>query len=714
MKQEWKKLGTAMCLALTVGGSAGGQDTHEVPTEVIHGITVKDPYRWMEDFASGEVRDWTSRETARTDGFVEGPELEAMKARIYELANYDLRFAAKLRGDKLFYLKRPQGGSPNELWVKEGDRESRLLASTQVPETDLDETYIGGKNFAGFHWPDRAGNMLAYGYTDGISREVRVRILDSNNGLHLEEELRELDSGLANIVWRADGRGFYYRRAVSVPVPGEEGERVRPLGLYYHLLGTPQSEDIAIINQPDGDRTIYSPAITADGKHLVVSRRDGLSQRNDYLLYRTNNLSKPAEELFVGLDSRFRYLGSNGDRLFFQTLHNAENGRIIYVDLSAPETLVEIIAERETPMLANSSVGGDIIGHASGHILIGYLKDGVPEVHVFDEGGSPEYVLDVPAGQTIWGGLQGGMNDHRVSISTLSALSPAVISSVDVRTGNITQEFSSPVDINPTDYRIERVFYPSRDGTRVPMYVARHKRTKLDGSNPALMYGYGMHNWVSFLFYQPHITHWLEMGGVYAMPAIRGGGEYGEAWHQDGIRTNRQNAVDDFVWAGRWLIENGYTSASKLAANGSSASGPLGGMATIRYGDVFAASTVDYPVADMVRAPLFGSGAFMTEEYGSLDDEAEARSIIEQSPYHQAQEAACRIPTLVMVGEDDRVVLPFHGLKFAAALQENQTCEQPVLFRLMPETGHNYGGIPERIAENASIQLMFLKRVLNF
>lgn len=690
------------------------QTDKAVPERNIHGISVKDPYRWMEDHESPDVQSWAQKETAHSMQFVAGSGYEAMRRRIFELSNFDLRYAAKIRGDRLFFLKRPEGGAPVELWSKEQGKAKLLLTSDQVPDNEYKKSFIGGRNFGGTHWPDRAGDMVAYAYNDGTSQAAKVRILDTNSGLHLEEELRDVGHGWLSPVWRADGRGFFYNKTIAVPVEGETGERVRQLGLFYHELGTPQSADRAIIEQQDGDRMSYSPAVSADGRHLIVSRREGLQPKNDYLIYRATDLEAPAYRLFEGLDARFRYLGSDGNRLYFQTYFEAPNGRIIYVDLSEPAQLVELVAEVDAPMLVGSSVGGDIIGYAGGYFLVGYLRDGVSQVTVYSADGQNSYRLNVPTGHTIWGGIQGGLNDHRVSISTLSALSPAVISSVDVRTGEITREFETPVPINPDDFVIERVFYTSKDGTRVPMSVVRHKNVKLDGSNPALMYGYGMHNWVSFLFYQPHILHWLEMGGVYAMPAIRGGGEYGENWHQAGIRANRQNAMDDFVWAGRWLIENGYTSARRLAANGSSASGPLAGMVAVRHSDVFAASTVDYPVADMVRAPLFGNGALMTEEYGSLEVAAEARSIIANSPYHQAQTEACRMPTLVMVGEEDRVVLPFHGFKLAASLQASQKCDNPILFRLMPETGHNYGNTPERTAENAAVQLAFLKKVLDF
>ena len=683
-------------------------------TQIIHGIEVNDPFRWMENEGSEAVSKWVKDQTAQTTEFTRGREYDAMRARIFELSNFDLQFAAKVRGGRLFYLKRQQASASLELRLKENGSDRLILSSENVPDETMEETYIAGRNFGGGHWPDRVGNFVVYGYNDGLSPEGKLRIIDQRSGLHLPEEIREVGNGLLSVVWAADGSGFYYYRSRSVAVENGAGTRTRQLGLYFHRLGTSQSEDIAIIEQADGDRVLYRPYVSEDGKHLIVARREGLVAQNSYLIYSTKNLTAPVGELFTELGDLFRFLGDQGNRLFFQTSYGAPNGRVIYVDFDRPDDLVEVVAESDRSMLVGSSAGGDIIGYADGHILIGYLKDGVPEVSVFDQSGAYKYVLEIAPGKTIWGGIQSSVGSGKITIGTLSALSPAEISTVDVHTGALKREFASPVPINPDDFIIEHVFYNSKDGTRVPMYVARHRSTKLDGTNPALMYGYGLSKWVSFLFYQPHILHWMELGGVYAMPAIRGGGEYGTDWHQNGIKLNRQNAVDDFVAAGQWLVDKGYSSRTKLAANGSSASGPLAGIVAIRHNDLFAASTVDYPVTDMVRAPLFGNGALITEEYGSFDIEAEAHAILDQSAYHIAQEKGCRMPTLIMVGELDRVVLPFHGLKLAGAMQQAQSCDRPILFRMMPETGHNYGGTPDRTATNAAVQLMFLKRVLDF
>ncbi len=683
-------------------------------TEIIHNNTVMDPYRWMEDVDSERLSKWTEAQNKYTLERLSGEQIDAAAHRIKELYTFDQAFGAKMRGDKLFYLQRGSDDSRVSIFLKVGKQLRRLLHSDDVPDTGNEKSFIGGRNFSPWHWADREGNMVAYWYNDGTSRSGKVRIIDANTRLHLPDVLVEIGNGLTVVDWSADGNGFYYVRSKDVPVDEGTGSRTETVGLYFHKLGTEQASDVVVIDQQNEETFIYYPNVSADGRHLVVARSNGFASENDYLVFNTNRLSVEPTPLFRGTQSRFIYLGSQGSRFLFQTNYQAQNGRVIAVDLNQPSEIVTIVEETDLPMLAGSNVGGDVIGFFSGNIIVGYLRDGVPDIQVFDIEGRPIRTLDIPTGTTIWGGLQGSPGSSRFSVGLLSGLSPSHLVSFAADGSDLRDEYLAKTPYDDQDYLVERVFYKSKDGTRVPMYVSRRKDTQLNGNNPTLVYGYGMHQWVSFLFYQAHIIHWLELGGVYAMPAIRGGGEYGDAWHQDGILLNRQNAIDDFVWAGKALIEMGYTRNDRLAANGSSASGPLAAQVAVQFSDVFAASTIDYPVADMVRAPLYGNGRLMTAEYGSLQDPEQAQVIIDQSPYQMVQKGACFAPSLVMVGESDRVILPFHGEKLAAAMQANQSCGSPVLFYLMRQTGHNYGQSPALFARNTAVQIAFLRHVLAF
>lgn len=683
--------------------------------DVIHGTEVPDPYRWMENSDDAALNEWVAAQTRLADGYVAGSEYAAIRTRIEELGRFDLGFASRLRGNRLFYQRRPADGASVELRVRTGGETRVLLRSDEIPDDEYEETYLGGSSLGAAHWPDRAGDLVAYAYTDGASQRARVRILDVRNGKHLPEVLEELVGAFAEIAWDATGEGFYYFRARTAAIPDTSGTRTEPIGLYYHKVGTSQDEDRPILTQAAGDRHTYLPGVSGEGRYLVARKREGTAPQTSYLVFDTRALDASPLHLFANSGARYLYLGNEGTRFLFQTTAGAPNGRIVAVDLHAPDDLVEIVPETELPMVAGSNVGGDIIAYYGGYLALGYLREGVPEVRIHHRTGAYKRTLQLPSGTTIWGGLQGTADDPRVTASLLSALSPGELVTIDLEDGSIRSDYSADVPFDRDEFVVQRVSYESRDGTSVPMSVVHRRDIKLDGDNPTLIYGYGMHKWVSFLFYQPHVIHWLELGGVYAMPAIRGGGEFGDRWHEAGIRLNRQNAIDDFVWAGKWLIDAGYTSPERLIANGGSASGPLAGLMPLRHAAVFTAATIDFPVLDLLRGPLYGNGAFLTEEYGSRDREAEFRAMIDQSPYHQALSASgCLMPTFLLVGEDDRTALPFHAYKYTATMQHAQQCDNPILVKTMSNTGHNYGLTPEKYAEHTAAQLAFLRRVLAF
>lgn len=709
-----RRLAGLFCALLV--GAAAADDRYPQPrrldiVETVHGIEVRDPYRWMENARSAELDAWLDRQDELIESFIDGSGYEHSRERILELSRYDLGYAARRRGDRTFYLRRGADGDDVRIRVLERGRDRDLLAAAQVPDRDGASVRIGGRGFAPTLWPNRSGSLVAYGYTsDGGS--WRWRVVDAESGRHLPDRIDEVSAAVSGPAWNATGDGFYYFRMRHRPAGNTRETISEPAGLWFHALGTDQAEDVAIIEAESGSRHLYRPHVTEDGDRLVVLRREGTARDTSALVYDTHRPEASPIELFAEKPSRSIYLGNRGATLYFQTTLDAPNGRVIAVDLTRPDEIVEIVPEPDRPMLAGSNVGGDVIGYFGGYFLLGYLDDGLADVRVFDHGGEFLRRIELPAGSSIWGSLDAVPGGTVVTMSLLNPFRPGHVVSVDLPRGETETQFAADVPVDPGRFVVRRVFYESADGTRVPMSVVHRKGLERDGRNPALVYGYGMHKWVSLLFYQAHIVHWLEQGGVYAMPAIRGGGEYGDAWHAAGIKTRRQNAVDDFVAAGRWLIEAGYTSAERLAANGSSASGALAGIVPLRHGGTFAASTVDYPIADLARAHLFGNGALLVDEYGSLDDPDEGRALIRQSPYHAIDGPQCFPATLIMVGEDDKTALPFHGYKLAAAMQHAQTCDAPVLLHRMRHTGHNYGLSAEDFAANTAVQLVFLWRAL--
>lgn len=305
--------------------------------DVIHGTEVPDPYRWMEDGDDAALNEWVAAQTHLADRYIAGPEYAAIRTRIEELGRFDLGFAGRLRGNRLFYQVRPADGASVELRVSVGGDTHRLLRSDEIPDDEYEDTYLGGASLGAAHWPDRAGNRVAYAYTNGTSQGARVRILDTRNGKHLPEVLEELVGAFAAIAWGVTGEGFYYYRARTAAVADTSGTRTEPIGLYYHKVGTPQDEDRPILTQAAGDRHTYLPSVSGEGRYLVVREREGTAPQTSYLVFDTRALDASPLHLFANSDARYLYLGNEGTRFFFQTTAGAPNGRIIAVDLHAAE-----------------------------------------------------------------------------------------------------------------------------------------------------------------------------------------------------------------------------------------------------------------------------------------------------------------------------------------------------------------------------------------
>ncbi len=318
----------------------------------------------------------------------------------------------------------------------------------------------------------------------------------------------------------------------------------------------------------------------------------------------------------------------------------------------------------------------------------------------------------MPSGGSIWGGFSGTQIGHEVFYQFLGLTDPSSIHRLDLKTGKTTIFRRSQLGFNPDSFVTKQVFYRSKDGTRIPMFISHKQGMHPDGNNPAFIYGYGAFGWSSFLWYQPHLMVWMELGGIYAQPSIRGGGEYGEAWHQAGTKRDKQNAIDDYLAAAEWLIANKYASPSKLVANGGSASGSLVGAAIIQCPDLFGASIIDRPALDMIRFDKFTGATHWIQEFGSSTNPEEFKALYAYSPYHNIKPGQCYPPTLIMVGDRDEVTVPLHAYKFTAALQAAQGCEPPVLLKMMWGAGHNFGVTPEQVIDSRTDEMTFLARVL--
>ncbi len=674
-----------------------------------HGMRVKDPFRWLENMTSEETRQWANAQDELTNSFLSAaPVRLAIHKRISELWNFDLYTIPSKAGTRYFYTKTEAGKSQPVLYVQDAfDSEPRLLLDPFVRFGDKDVMLAG-------YWPSPDGRQVACAVTKGQSRWWRLKVFEAGNGDEVADELVGLHGLGGGIAWAQDGKGFFYVR-FEVPKEGDELKTVvEHPKIYHHRLGTNQSEDSLVYARPDKPKWLFTLQTTSDGDYLIITAREGSHKENAIYCRTSHSSQAQIKPLHDQADAAYTFLGNDGSRFWFYTDREAPRGRIVAIDITKPqpEHWVEVIPQAEETIAAGSQVGGNALGLFGERLVIMYMKDGCPLVKLFDLQGRYQYSVNIPSGGSIWGGFSGTQDDHEVFYQFLGLSDPSSIHRLDLETGKTSIYRRSQLGFHPDDFVTAQVFYRSKDGTRVPMFIAHKRGVQPDGNNAAFMYGYGAFGWSSFLWFQPHLVVWMEMGGVYAQPGIRGGGEYGEAWHEAGMKLNKQNAIDDYLAAAEWLIANKYASPSKLVANGGSASGALVGAAMLQRPDLFGASIIDRPALDMIRFDKFTGATHWIQEFGSTSNMDEFEALYAYSPYHNIQQGQCYPPTLIMVGDRDEVTVPMHAYKFTAALQATQGCRHAFLLKMMWGAGHNFGATPEQVIDSRTDELAFLVRVL--
>ncbi|MCI0490816.1 MAG: prolyl oligopeptidase family serine peptidase [Blastocatellia bacterium] len=674
--------------------------------DTFHGVTVADPYRWLEEMDSDETRAWARAQDDLAESFLKSlPAREAFRERIASISKYDLYSAPVRARGRYFFTKSLDGVGNNALlYAQDGpNAEPRLVLDPRPDDLKL-------RAFQHDFYPSNDGRFVACSLVRGQSRWRQMKIIGAD-GQAQPDLLTGIHAISNNIAWSKDDEGFFYVR-FEEPKAGEEMKAaVNARGIYYHRLGSKQSEDRLVYSRPNQRGWIFTPYVTDDGRYLIIDARNGGSSKN-HILYSDLTLPKgEAIELFKD-DAAHTFLGSRGTRFFFYTDREAPRGRIVAVDIDSPYRMTTVVSESKEPIAGGSLVGGNAVGMFGSRFAAMYLSEASPLIRIFDIGGRLQQTLKLPEGSSVWGGFSGTRSGDEIFYALLTLTSPRTIYRLDLRTGKASVFRRAELNFKESDFAIKQVFYQSKDGTRVPMFLAHKKGIKLDGSNPALMYGYGAFGWNSFLFYQPQVLAWMEMGGIYALPRIRGGGEYGADWHNQGMKLKEQNSIDDFIAAARWLIANKYTSASKLVANGGSASGALVGAAIIQRPELFGAALIDIPVLDMLRYERFGAARTWTQEFGSVENADEFKALLSYSPYHNLKPGRCYPPTLIRVGERDETATPLHGYKFAAAMQAAQGCASPVLLKVIWGAGHNLGATDEQVIESRADELAFLALAL--
>jgi prolyl oligopeptidase len=543
---------------------------------------------------------------------------------------------------------------------------------------------------------------VAYGVAEAGSDWTTWRVVDVESGEVLPDELRWVKySGAA---WTRDGAGFFYGR---FPAPGAgETYQASSAGqaVYYHRLGTPQSADSLVYHRPEQPGWVYGAEVTDDGRWLVLSVSETTTGNRLYVRDLTDRYAMP-RPLIDHFDHNYALVHNLGSTFLLWTDDGAPRGRVVAVDLAHPEPehWREVLPESDAT-LEGASVVGNLL-------LARYLEDARTAVRVFTLAGEPVREVELPGIGSAWG-FRGDADDTETFYTFTSFATPATVYRYDVVSGESRLWRRAPVDVDPNDYEVRQVFYESADGTRVPMFITHKKGLALDGSNPTLLYGYGGFRVSLTPAFSVQRLAWLERGGVYAQPSLRGGGEYGEEWHRAGTGVHKQNVFDDFIAAAEWLVAHGYTRPDRLAVEGGSNGGLLVGAVMTQRPELFAAALPAVGVMDMLRFHLFTAGRFWVDDYGTPEDPDQFRALYAYSPYHNLKPGTVYPATLVTTADTDDRVVPAHSFKFAARLQEVQDGDAPVLIRIETRAGHGAGKPTEKRIEEAADQIAFLVEAL--
>lgn len=665
-----------------------------------HGTKVDDPYRWLEDDVreSKEVAAWVEAQNKVTFEFLKNiPGRDRIEQRITELWNYEKISAPSREGGRYYFFRNDGLQNQDVLYMQETlEDEPKILLDPNTWSAD------GTVALSGAEFSDD-GKYIAYGIQDGGSDWRTWRIMEIESKDLLDDELKWIK--FSSIAWTPDSKGFFYSRYAEP----QEGAEFQSLNLnqkvFYHRVGTAQTEDELVYERPDHPDWGFGADVSEDGRYLVLTVWKGTDDRYRIVIKDLQTAGAEPFELIDNFDYEYSFVGNDGATLFFQTNLKAPLRRIIGIDLNRPqmEHWSEIVPETENTLTSASIVDHKIIGR--------YLKDARTQVRLYSLTGEFVREVDFPGIGAASG--FGGKQDHTETFYSFSSFAtPPSTYRYDIETGESTLLRQAKVDFNPDAYETSQIFYHSKDGTRVPMFICHRKGLELNGQNPTLLYGYGGFNISLTPRFSVSRLAWMELGGVFAMPNLRGGGEYGEPWHKAGTKLNKQNVFDDFIAAAEWLIENKYTSSKKLAIQGGSNGGLLVGACMTQRPELFGACLPAVGVMDMLRFHQFTAGRFWVDDYGSADNPEEFKALLAYSPYQNLEGGTQYPATLVTTADTDDRVVPGHSFKFAAKLQACQSGTNPTLIRIETRAGHGSGKPTAKIIEEVADQWAFLAKNL--
>ena len=667
--------------------------------DTYHGVEVADPYRWLEDPDAPDTRAWIEAQNELTFGYLEQiPSRRRINTRLTGLWDYEKYGRPFKRGGRYFYHK--NDGLQNQYVLYTVDSlygEPRVLLDPNTLSED------GTVSLSGIGISDD-GKRMAYSLSTAGSDWQEWYVRDVETGEDLSDHLEW--TKFTGASWARDGNGFYYSRYDEPEAGAELQQANRGQRICYHRIGDPHSADTLVYERPDHDDWSLSAGVTDDGHYLIISIQKA-SERSNLLFYKDLTAAdSPIVELIGEFEARYSFIDNDGPVFWFRTDLEAPRGRVIAIDTDHPERAVwgEVIPQADQTLRGVNLVNDMFVAI--------YLKDAHSQVKMFDLQGKFVREVELP-GLCTAGGFGGERSDTETFYAFIGFSTPGTIYHYDMQTGESTVYREPMVDFNPDDYVSTQVFYNSKDGTRVPMFITHRKGLELDGGNPTYLYGYGGFNVASTPFFSVSLLTWMEMGGVFAMPSIRGGGEYGKEWHEAAIKLNRQNAFDDFIAAGEWLIDNKYTRPAKLAIGGGSNGGLLVTACMIQRPKLFGAVVAAVPVTDMLRFQEFTIGKFWISDYGSAADPEEFKALHAYSPLHNLKSGTHYPATLITTADHDDRVVPAHSFKFTAALQEAQGGPAPTLIRIETKAGHGAGKPTAKRIEEVTDQWGFLVRVLD-
>jgi len=658
-----------LCAAVSLAAQTPPTTHADSVTDVIHGVKITDPYRWLEDQNSPRTRAWIEKQNAYARSLLDKiPDREAIRKRLSELMRFDDTHTPVPAGGRTFFLRRAADQDQATLYVHEGGKD-RVLAAPADHNTSLELMDVT---------PD--GKLLAYGQRQGGQDEVAVTLLDVDSGKEMGDKLPR---GRYTVALRPDRKGFFYGRHTDT-------DRV-----FYHPIGADPAKDSQIFGEGYGPEYFVGPSVSEDGRYLVISVVHGSAGDDCEIHVQDLAAGGPIRPVIKGIPARF-FGQVAGGTLFVQTNWKAPNGRILAIDLKnpAPEHWKDIVP-----------AGPDAIEHfslAAGKVFVTCVHNVSSLTHIFSPDGKRLGHLPLPAPIGTVDSLSGQWAGKEAFFRFESFHAPPSVWRYDPIAGTIAAWAEPEVPLDARRLELKQVWYASKDGTKVPMFLLYRKGLKLDGSNPVFLTGYGGFTLSMTPAYSAQAVLWAERGGVFAVPSLRGGGEFGEKWHLAGMRANKQNVFDDFIAAAEWLIQSGYTSPARLGIAGGSNGGLLVGAAMTQQPGLFRAVVCTYPLLDMLRYDQFLVAKWWVPEYGSASDPEQFKWLYAYSPYQHVKQGVKYPAVLFVTGDSDTRVAPLHARKMTALVQASSASGLPVLLRYDTHAGHSHGqALTSQIDERA-------------